>query len=471
MSASSFDVIVVGARCAGASVATHLCRAGASVALLDASALPSDQPMSTHLVQPPGMDELDRLGVGNAVRRLSPAITAALFDLDDESMVMRYGSGRAAHCLRRDRLDGLLQEAAIAAGADLQPQSRVVGLLRRDDGRVCGVQVRRRDGRIDSVRSRLVIGADGRASMVARLAGAREYLGYEGPRAACWAYWPRPSQWDPSLLYNGSHGDASHILFPTAEDQVLIATSPPAEHADRWRGARETAYRSDVLSCTRLSEVLRDSRPLSRVRCLARTRYFFRAAAGPGWALAGDAGHHKEFFVGFGITDALRDGRALAAAVVADTDAALARYWRRRDVERIGMYRWGQELGRADSVSALERLVARRVGELGSLGDRFGSVIDGQLAPHALFPARRVLAWALADLRGGDASALALVPGRAASTLRNRAEAAYRRTLLWTSQASDLAGARGWKWPSRAVSSAPDADACPPDTAPPLLRS
>src|SRR5437899_932979 len=103
-----YDVVIVGARCAGAALAIHLRRAGVSVTLVDSAVLPSDQPMSTHLVQPPGMDELDALGVGVHVHALAPALHASRFDFDGRTFVLRYGTGRAAHCLRREKLDALL---------------------------------------------------------------------------------------------------------------------------------------------------------------------------------------------------------------------------------------------------------------------------------------------------------------------------------------------------------------------------
>src|SRR5215207_9438824 len=143
---TAFDVIIVGARCAGAPLAYHLASAGLSVALLDAARLPGDQRTSTHLVQPPGMDELDALGVGPIVRRLSPALRVVRLSFDGLEARLPYGRGRAAHCLRRETLDRLLQDAAVKAGADLRAQSRVVDVVRAADGSVCGVGIQRRDG-------------------------------------------------------------------------------------------------------------------------------------------------------------------------------------------------------------------------------------------------------------------------------------------------------------------------------------
>ena len=69
---SRYDVVIVGARCAGATLATFLARAGASVLLLDKDRLPSDQILSTHTIHPPGLDVLDDVGVGDAVRAVAP---------------------------------------------------------------------------------------------------------------------------------------------------------------------------------------------------------------------------------------------------------------------------------------------------------------------------------------------------------------------------------------------------------------
>ena len=426
--AAAYDVIVVGARCAGAPLASHLARAGARVALLEAASLPSDQPMSTHLLQPPALDELDRLGLGDRVRGLTPAIQAGRFTFDDEEMVMRYGAGRAAYCLRRDILDPMLQENAAAAGADLQEQSRVVGLDRNERGRVCGVKVKRRSGMVEALGAALVVGADGRNSSVARLTGAREYLAYDAPRAAYWAYWKRPRSWNASMLYNGRRGTSSHVLFPTGADQVLIATSPPVSEA--WHGDHDSGYARDLCANAALASVVEGARPISRVRVLGRTRYFFRQSAGPGWVLAGDAGHHKEFFVGFGITDALRDAAALAAAIAGGAGADVERYWRQRDCDRMAMYQWGRQMGRAAAVSPLERLIARRAAVSPEITSRFAAVIDAKLPPSALFPPSRILAWTVGEAARGNTAPLAKVPGKLVETWKDFCEIRRRRREL-----------------------------------------
>jgi flavin-dependent dehydrogenase len=429
MTRRKFDVVIVGARCAGASLAVHLGRAGLSVALLDAARVPSDQPMSTHLIQPPGMDELAALGVGDPVRQLSPALRAVRFEVDGREMRLGYGTGRAAHCLQRDTLDRLLQERAVDAGADLQPESRVVALVRTQEGRVCGVEVRRSGGRTETLDAALVVGADGRRSTVARLVAAREYLGYDGPRFAYWAYWRRPAAWDAHLIYNAFAGDDARIVFPTNGDRLLIATAPPLRRAPAWRGNHAAAYVADVRSFARIGSFLGHDDPVSEVRGILHPRYFFRVSAGPGWALLGDAGHHKDFVVGLGISEALRDGRCLARAVLEGGDAALERYWRQRDAQRIETFCWSRDLGEADAINGLERLVTERAPATPGIRDRLGAVMDGRLSPYRLFPPSQVARWVAAAVLRGRFDVIAPFLSTAFRAARVQRELGRRRRL------------------------------------------
>jgi 2-polyprenyl-6-methoxyphenol hydroxylase-like FAD-dependent oxidoreductase len=418
-----FDVVIVGARCAGAALGQWLAMAGLSVAIVDAARLPSDQSTSTHLIHPPGMDELDALGIGGAVRAASPALEAFRLSYDGHEVRLPYGEGRVAHCLRREALDGLLQQAATEAGADLCAQSRVSELIRDREGAVEGVVVQRPDGHTERLRCDLVVGADGRNSTVAKLVGSKEYLGYDGPRAVYWAYWQRPGGWNPHEFHNTYEGRSARIIFPTDHDQLLIATVPPLDLAHEWRREHAAAYLADIGSYAEVSSQLRDERPLGKIRGVFRPRYFFRESAGSGWALIEDAGHHKEFIVGLGITEALRDARALASAIGEQGAGALEGWWRRRDVERIEMFYWSQELGRAQAVTPLQRLAAARLASSPKLQPRFARIIDGELSPYDFVPPLSAAKWVAAASLRGEAGALPAM----AETVRGRARA--RREL------------------------------------------
>jgi flavin-dependent dehydrogenase len=423
-SSSRVDVAIVGARCAGAALAQRLAYAGLSVAVLDAAKLPSDQPTSTHLIQPPGMDELDDLGVGAPVRESSPPLNGVRLSYDGHAVWFPYREGRVAHCLRRERLDGLLHRAAADAGAELRDQSKVVELISSETGNVHGVVVQRHGRPKERLFADLVVGADGRNSTVAKLVGAGEYLGYDGPRSVYWAYWKRPSGWSPHEFHNDFEQRSARVIFPTDEDQLLIATVPPIEQARSWRSDHAAAYLADIRSYEPVCSHLGDGVPVGRVRGVLKPRYFFRVSAGKGWTLIGDAGHHKEFVLGLGITDALRDAHGLAEAILAGSGSGeIERRWRRRDVERVEMFRWGQELGRAEPAHAMQRLMAARVPSSPKLQYRFGDLIDGRLSPYDFIPPATAVRWAAIAALHGHTEVFAPLIG----TARRRASARGER--------------------------------------------
>jgi len=388
------------------------------------------------------MDELDALGVGDSVRKASPALNALRLSYDGNEARLPHRVGRAAYCLRRETLDGLLQQAAVNAGVDLYPQTRVVDVVREGDGRVSGVMTRKRDGVTKRLHADLVVGADGRNSKIAKLVGAAEYLNYEAPRAVYWAYWQRPSDWDPHEFHNTFEGTDARVIFPTDGDQLLIATVPPIEVARAWRGDHVSAYLSDIRAYRLVSSYLGDDGPVGEVRGVLKTRYFFRVSAGPGWALIGDAGHHKEFVIGLGISDALRDARGLASAVLEGSPAAIERWWRRRDAERIEIFHWGRELGNAEPVNALQQLVIDRLASSTDLHERFAEIIDGRRPPYDLIPTTDAARWVAAGLLRGDTGALASLLDIAKRRAGARRDLRRCQRLLRRSERSGI-GPRG----------------------------
>src|SRR5882672_10584771 len=404
--AEEFDSIIVGARCAGAPLAILLARGGQKVLLLDAAKLPSDQPMSTHFITALGVDWLDELGVGAEVRRLSPPSFVLRLELDGVPVDIPYRRGRAGHCLRRFKLDALLQEAAVRAGASLRDRTRVVELV-REGGRVVGVDAVS-EGSRHSYQARVVVGADGRNSAVADLAGAKEYLGYDNPRFAYWAYWPAKPAWrkDAELklfdAYVGFGADKGvRFVFQTDDNLLLIGTTPLLSELPSWRGNYEAAYMATLRSCPITAPLIEDNERHGEIVGLLKTRFFFRQAAGPGFALVGDAGLHKDPTPGWGITDALRDARNLARAILERSDQALVRYWRQRDVDSIELFNFARDLADPGYVNPFNQLVYGRIRRSSALIDLLAASLDREVSPYAALPPRKVLGWvAGAALRG-----------------------------------------------------------------------
>jgi flavin-dependent dehydrogenase len=438
---SRHDVVIVGARCAGATLATFLARAGASVLLLDKDRLPSDQILSTHTIHPPGMAVLDDVGVGEAVRAVAPPTHIMRLRKNDAFVDIEFAGGRAEYCPRRARLDGLLQDTAASAGVEVVDRTRVTSLV-RDGDRVVGVRTAGSAGQEHVFRASLVVGADGRHSMVARQVEAEEYLGYDAPRAMFWGYWNAPAFWrsDPAYpfgMYVANTDGRIRVIFQTDHDQLLIGSLPPVQQAMAWRTDPDAALAADLASDATTGPLIAGSAPGERVRGTLKERYFFRRAAGNGWVLVGDAGHHKEFVIGDGITEALLQARSLAAAIGQGTEAALHRWWRARDVEALPYFFLGRDEGAVGPPPGIQQVVFAHVARTPALRARMAATIEHQLPPNATFSARQVLLWTLgAALRGSPG----LVPQFFAMGRRGSAcnrELGLRRRLLAEAEAAE----------------------------------
>src|SRR3954447_2117214 len=308
-----FDVAIVGARCAGASLAVHLARAGLDVCLLDRAEFPSDT-LSTHGIQPPGVHALERLGVREQVEATTVPITKANIALgashvsvcDIPSLV-----GAPMLNVRRVTLDQILLDRAASVGADVRTGVAVTALV-DTDGRVTGV--RTRDG---DVSASVVIGADGARSTVAELVGAEEYAVTPPGRMFAWAYLEGVTSMngDAATVWLGK--PARHAFLASVTDSGLFMTAVTIDHElkPQLLADREGYVRAALHEWPDLAAVAAGGRVVGPVRVMSQWRGFFRRSAGAGWALVGDAGHFKDPTPGQGIADAFRQSERLATAL------------------------------------------------------------------------------------------------------------------------------------------------------------
>ena len=327
MDATTDDVVVVGGRCAGAPTAMLLARAGLSVRLLERSAR-LDDVVSGHLVKPAGIARLRRWKVLDAVLATGcPQLDDQVLWLDGQPHrppASEPGTGPVAP--RRTVLDPILLAAAAHAGARVEMGVSVHGLLRHG-GQVTGVTTSAGERR-----ARLVIGADGRNSRVAKLAGAKTYHDHPPVTFAYYTYWRDcPAAGVHAWLEPGRFFG----IFPVGSGLALAFVQAPRGEYPKFRGDPLTAYVSELRSRPALADLLGEAVIAERLRGTTALPTFFRMSSGPGWALAGDAGHHKDPAIARGIADAFRDADLVASAVVdgwpGDLEAALARYGRQRD--------------------------------------------------------------------------------------------------------------------------------------------
>ncbi|GAB3555617.1 flavin-dependent dehydrogenase [Actinopolyspora lacussalsi] len=339
-----YDVIVVGARCAGASTAMLYARSGHSVLLLDRGSFPSDT-MSTNYIHQPGVERLGRWGLLEEIRATDcPPLDTVVYEVSD--VRLEGGSSgvdgyREAYAPRRRVLDKILVDGAVAADVELREQCSVTGLLRDDQGRVIGVAAKH-GNRSFTEQAALVVGADGMRSTVARLAEA-EYT-VRDPRMTCayYDYWEDvPAHFE---LYEGPGKWVGAV--PTNDNTTLIATYFPQERFDEIRKDAEREYLETIQSTApALRDRLAGKRRTEGIRGTGDQRNFFRRAHGSGWALVGDAGHHKDSISARGISDAFLQAEHLVenTAGVLDApeelDEGLQRYEHRRDAELVDGYK------------------------------------------------------------------------------------------------------------------------------------
>jgi 2-polyprenyl-6-methoxyphenol hydroxylase-like FAD-dependent oxidoreductase len=307
------DVVVVGARCAGAATAMLLARQGHDVVMVDRAEFPSDT-LSTHAIARGGVVQLHRWGLlDRVVASGAPPIRRVLFDIAGTEIVKTIKDAAGVdHLLapRRYVLDTILAGAAVEAGASFRSGVSVTGTLTDSTGRVTGVEVRDADGVMRRIHGRVVVGADGLRSRIARSVGAEVIDARPSEAAALYSY---VAGIDPEGFEFHVGDRAFTGLFTTHDDEANVWMCLPAEAAQLPVGDRTEAF-LDLLEQTtpRLAERVRRGRITAPVRSAIRFPNQVRRAAGPGWALVGDAAYHRDPITGHGITDAFRDAELLA---------------------------------------------------------------------------------------------------------------------------------------------------------------
>ena len=349
------DVVVVGARLAGACAASHFAQAGRKVIALDRSKFPSDQ-LSTHLVFPTGIDEFRRMGALDGILALNPSQSPWLQLTAPDGTVMRerwraVGDIDYCMCIPRPLQDLELVRAARAQGADVRERCDLLDVLWRG-GRAAGVRYKDPDGEVHEIRAKLVVGADGRRSSIAALVGAfKPYRASRNGRGLVFRYLDDPRAGvDPDgvTVYQWRDGDSLGFAFPSAPRGRMLALFMGAAHEATEARSDPDAYWERKLALHRgMRDRLDGATNMTKLRSTGDTSAYFRASSGPGWALAGDAGHFKDPVIGQGQRDALWSGRTIAEFALPHLDdpgaldLALRRWEADRDRECMPAYHFG----------------------------------------------------------------------------------------------------------------------------------
>ena len=338
----TFDAIVVGARCAGSPTAMLLARKGYRVLVVDRATFPSDT-VSTHILHPRSIDALARWGLLDRVIATGcPPVHTYTYDFGPFTIEGAPGTDEMplAYCPRRTVLDKLLVDAASEAGAEVREGFTVEKIL-IEDGRVAGIAGRSKDGKSVVERGKIVIGADGRQSIVAETVRPQQYNEKPPLLAAYYTYWSGlPMNGRFETFIRERRGFAA---VPTNDGLTMVIVGwPYAEFAENKKDI-EGNYLKTIAMAPAFDERLRSAKREAKFVGAAVPNYF-RKPYGPGWALVGDAGYNKDFITAQGILDAFRDAELCADALDASFSGArtfedaMGDYQRTRDADVLPIF-------------------------------------------------------------------------------------------------------------------------------------
>ena len=349
-----YDAIIVGARCAGSPLAMLLARKGHRVLLLDKATFPSDT-ISTHHIHQPGVARLKRWGLLEKVRASNCPPTAEMkFDVGPFAITGTpppYDGNAEAYAPRRRVLDKILADAAVEAGAELR-EGFSVEELTTDGGAVTGVRGRDRKGSAVTEKARVVVGADGPRSFVARSVQAPVYLDRGMHTCNYYSYWSGVELDTVEL-----HPRAGRMIVAdkTNDGLTMIVVVWPKEEFNRVRSNVEAEFmRALDEHAPALAARVREGRREERFAGAGFLPNFFRKPYGEGWALVGDAGYVKDPVTAQGITNSFSHAEMLAEAIDEGLSgrrqmgAALADYERRRNEEVLPMFEHTCRLARLE---------------------------------------------------------------------------------------------------------------------------
>src|SRR5215213_1185766 len=387
----TYDAIVIGARCAGSPTAMLLARKGYTVLMVDRATFPSDT-VSTHFIHAPGVAALERWGLHHDLARSGcPSVHTYSFDFGPFTIA---GSPRAldgvedAYCPRRPVLDTMLVHAAADAGVEVREGFSVDEVL-IDDGTVLGVRGRTAGGATVTEQAKVVIGADGRNSFVAKSVQPDQYNEKPPVSPAFYSYWSGVGSSGFEVTVREPFGMAA---FPTHDDLTLLIVGLPQDQLGNARRDVEATFLRAIEMAPALADRVRSGAREERFHAAGDLAGYFRKPYGPGWALVGDAGYHLHPITAQGITDAFLDAERLSDALDAafsersTYDDAMSRYQEARDLCAMPMYEMTFDFAQLDQPPPPEtqQLLGAVAGSQHAMDD-FVSVQAGTLPAPEFF--------------------------------------------------------------------------------------
>ena len=385
----TYDAIIIGARCAGSPTAMLLARSGHRVLMVDRAGFPSDT-ASTHVLHATAMAALDRWGLRDAVIATGcPPIGRYSFDFGPFTIAgtpHASGGNSTAYAPRRTVLDKILVDAATDAGAELREHFTVDEIL-TEDGVVVGIRGRGEDGAAVTERARVVVGADGRNSSIAK---AVEPEHYNEKPALMWSYYSYFKDLPVDGFEIVVRPDRGWAAAPTNDGLTMLVVGWPAAEANAYKADAEANFLATLELAPAFAERVSRATRVERFTGASVPNYF-RKPYGPGWALVGDAGYSKDPITAQGIPDAFRDAERCATALDAvlsgrkPFDDAMSTYQIERDTHAGPIYDFTTQLATLETPpEPFQHLLGAIHGNQEAM-DEFVSLTSGTVSPVDFF--------------------------------------------------------------------------------------
>jgi len=391
-----YDAIIVGARCAGSSLGLLLARKGYRVLLLDKACFPSDT-LSSHFIHPRGLVYLQRWGVLDTLLATGcPQVHGISLDTGRftlSSTVLPLEGINFGLAPRRYILDTLLAQKAVESGAELREAFRVQDVT-RNGTRVTGIRGRTTTGTPVIEKAPLVIGADGLHSLIARAVDAPAYHRYPALTCIYYAYWSGMKTGGTALY---SRPQCVFLSFPTHDGLALISVTWPRRRFPEVRSALESHFFEALALAPAFAACIRQGKQEQRFMGTGDTANFFKKPYGPGWALLGDAGYHKDPLLGHGIADAFADAERLAQAIESSytgqqtLEEALAGYEQQRNREALPLYELTVQLATLNLTSQIQQVQEALQGNPEAT-QLFFAVLEGTIPAATFFAPENIQA-------------------------------------------------------------------------------
>lgn len=319
-----YDVIIVGGRPAGSSLAARLGQQGVRTLLVERASFPSLPAASSPIIYASSLKLLDEIGADEKdYARNTPRIRHIYADNSQFQLNIPLpdsGGRDYAYAIDRERFDAALWDnAARFPSVDTRLEYAVTDLLWEGD-RVVGIVGQPYGGKEDRITADIVVGADGRFSTIGQKVKAAEHdVHTENPTSLYYAYWknvkPYPASNEPTAVaYEGGYGYGL-LVMDSADGTTAVTMEGQADLLSPGGGESKTFYLEKLKANPKVMARLEGAEMITDVSGMRRIGNKYRQPGGEGWALVGDAYHQHDPLDGQGIYNALFTAKSLAWAI------------------------------------------------------------------------------------------------------------------------------------------------------------